>query len=71
VYVGVDQARQNGDLAEIENLGLSRRSFRFDDALNTLLLDEDGRGANALGRNDLSRDEGLESHDSGTSADTF
>jgi hypothetical protein len=50
---------------------VSRRSFRLDNALNALVLDEDGRRANALGRNDLSRDEGLESHDSGASADTF
>jgi hypothetical protein len=71
VYVRVNQTGQNGNIAEIENLCLSRRSFRFDNALNAFLLDEDGRGANAVGRNDLSRDEGLESHDSGASADTF
>jgi hypothetical protein len=67
VYVGVDQARQNGNIAEIENVGLSRGSIRFDDILNAFALDEDRRGPNAIGRDNLSGDEGQQSHRSGTS----
>jgi hypothetical protein len=62
VYVGIDQSRQNGDVAEIENVGLSRGSIRFDDILNAFVLDEDRRGPNAIGRDNLSGDEGLQSH---------
>jgi hypothetical protein len=66
VHVGIDQARQNGDIAEIENLGLSRDSIWFDNALNAVALDEDRRGPNAIGRDNLSGGEGLQSHGSGT-----
>jgi hypothetical protein len=64
VHVGIDQSRQNGEVAEIENLCLSRGSIRFHDALNALLLDQDRRGPNAIGRDNLSGDEGLQRHGS-------
>src|SRR5207237_2496745 len=50
VYVRVNQAGQNGNIAEIENICASRRSFRLASALNALVLGGEGRRANAVWR---------------------